>query len=180
MLHTKCQGYRPFGSGEEDFLRFLPCMGMAAILVMWPGLCEQTFVPSSHGDSLWNLASICPVVSEEKMFKECGRQTDDRQTDGRRRPTYPISSPMSPSVCPVVSEEKMFKECGGQTDDRQTDGRRRPTYPISSPMSLRLRWAKKVYTSCILQRKNQLQMWNLYHCFHSIFISVWFTNVRTH
>ena len=35
------------------------------------------------------------------MFKECGRQTDrrtrdGRQTDdGRRRPTYPISSPMS-------------------------------------------------------------------------------------
>ena len=23
MLHTKFQGHRPFGSGEEDFLRFL-------------------------------------------------------------------------------------------------------------------------------------------------------------
>ena len=34
------------------------------------------------------------------MFKECGRRTDDGRTDGRtddgrRRPTYPISSPMS-------------------------------------------------------------------------------------
>ena len=28
-------------------------------------------------DSIWNLASICPVVSEEKMFKECGRQAHD-------------------------------------------------------------------------------------------------------
>ena len=29
MLHTKFQGYRSIGSGEEDFLRFLPYMGMA-------------------------------------------------------------------------------------------------------------------------------------------------------
>ena len=77
MLHTMLQGHRPFVSGEEDFLRFLPYMGMAAMLVMWPGPFEQTFVPSSHEDSIWNLASIGPVVSE--MLKECGRQaTDDK------------------------------------------------------------------------------------------------------
>ena len=34
MLHTKYQGHRSIGSGEEDFLRFLPYMGMAAMLVM--------------------------------------------------------------------------------------------------------------------------------------------------
>ena len=34
MLHTKFQGNQPSGSGEEDFLRFLPYMGMVAILVM--------------------------------------------------------------------------------------------------------------------------------------------------
>ena len=34
MLHTKFHGNRPAGSGEEDFLRVLPYMGMAAILVM--------------------------------------------------------------------------------------------------------------------------------------------------
>ena len=35
MLHAKFQDYRTSGSGEEeDFLRFLPYMGMAAILVM--------------------------------------------------------------------------------------------------------------------------------------------------
>ena len=34
MLHTKFQGHRTIGSGEEDFLRFLPYMGMAAMLVM--------------------------------------------------------------------------------------------------------------------------------------------------
>ena len=36
MLHTKFQGHRSIGSGEEDFLRFLPYMDMAAMLVMWP------------------------------------------------------------------------------------------------------------------------------------------------
>ena len=34
MLHTNFQGNRPFGSGEEDFLTFLPYMELAAILVM--------------------------------------------------------------------------------------------------------------------------------------------------
>ena len=34
MLQTNFQGHRPFGSGEEDFLRFLPYIGVAAILVM--------------------------------------------------------------------------------------------------------------------------------------------------
>ena len=34
MRHTNFQGHRPFGSGEEDFLRFLPYIGVAAILVM--------------------------------------------------------------------------------------------------------------------------------------------------
>ena len=34
MLHAKFQNYRTSGSGEEDFLRLLPYMGMAAILVM--------------------------------------------------------------------------------------------------------------------------------------------------
>ena len=36
MLHTKFQGHGSIGSGVEDFLRFLPYMGMAAMLVMWP------------------------------------------------------------------------------------------------------------------------------------------------
>ena len=44
-------------------------MGMAAILVNWPGPFEQTFIPPSQGGSLWNLASIGSVVSEEKMFE---------------------------------------------------------------------------------------------------------------
>ena len=34
MLHTKFRGNQPAGSREEDFLKFLPYMGMVAILVM--------------------------------------------------------------------------------------------------------------------------------------------------
>ena len=34
MLHTKIQGNRLSGSGEEDFLKVLPYMDMAAILVI--------------------------------------------------------------------------------------------------------------------------------------------------
>ena len=34
MLHAKFQDHRTSGSGEEHFYRFLPYMGMAAILVM--------------------------------------------------------------------------------------------------------------------------------------------------
>ena len=72
MMHTEIQGHWPFGSGEVDFFRFLPYMAMAAILVMWPGLFEQTFVPPSHRSSIWNLTLTGPV--EVKMFKDCGRR----------------------------------------------------------------------------------------------------------
>ena len=34
MFYTKFQGHRSIASGEDDFLRFLPYMSMAAILVM--------------------------------------------------------------------------------------------------------------------------------------------------
>ena len=34
MLHAKFQDHRTSGSGEEDFVRFLPYMGIKAILVM--------------------------------------------------------------------------------------------------------------------------------------------------
>ena len=69
MLHTKFQGHWPFGSREKDFLRFLPYMGMAAILVMWHRPFEQTFIPLSHGGSTWNLVSIGLEVSKEKTFE---------------------------------------------------------------------------------------------------------------
>ena len=42
-------------------------MGMVAILVMWPGSFEQTFVSPSTGT--WNLTLICTLISEEKIFE---------------------------------------------------------------------------------------------------------------
>ena len=91
MLHTKFQGHWSIGSGEEEFLRFLPYMGMAAILVMWPRSFEQLFFPKGPGGCIWNLVAINPVVSEEKSFEI----VDGRTTDGRRttEPAYTISSP---------------------------------------------------------------------------------------
>ena len=64
-------------------------MGVAAILVMWPGPFEQTFVPVSLEVSIWNLNLIGPVVSEE-MFEIVDGRMDERQNDW-----YTISSPMS-------------------------------------------------------------------------------------
>ena len=51
MLHTEFRENRPAGSGEEDFEGFLPYMGVAAFLVMWPRCREQTFVPLTQGGS---------------------------------------------------------------------------------------------------------------------------------
>ena len=57
-------------------------MGMAAILVIWPGPFEQIFVPPSQEGAIWNLVSIGPVVSEEKMFEN----VDNIPTDNRGLP----------------------------------------------------------------------------------------------
>ena len=67
-------------------------MGMAAILVMWPGPFEQTFVPPSHGGAIWNLTLTGQAVSDEKMFKECGRQTTDAHL------SYKLTSELSAQV----------------------------------------------------------------------------------
>ena len=86
MLHTKFQGHWSTGSGEEDFLRFLPYMGMAAMMVMWPRPFEQFFFPKGPGGCIWNLVAIGPVVSEEKSFEivDGRRTTDDGRTDDGR------------------------------------------------------------------------------------------------
>ena len=88
MLHTKFQGHWSIGSGEEDFLRFLPYMGMAAMLVMRPRPFEQFFFPKVLGGCICNLVAMGPVVSKEKSFEivdgRTDRRTDGRRTDGRR------------------------------------------------------------------------------------------------
>ena len=51
MLHTKFQGHRSIGSGEEDFFFyfFLLYIGVAAMLVNRPRPFEQFFVPLTSG-----------------------------------------------------------------------------------------------------------------------------------
>ena len=91
MLRTKFQGHWSIGSGEEDFLRFLPYMGMAAMLVMWPRPFEILFFPKGPGGCIWNLVAIGPVDSEEKSFEIVhGRRKDDGRT---MEPACTISSP---------------------------------------------------------------------------------------
>ena len=82
----------PLVLAKRIFEGFLPYMGLAAILVMWPRCLEQTFVPPTHGSSTWNLALIGPAVLEKKT-SENGGWTDN----GRRmmEHAYTISSPMS-------------------------------------------------------------------------------------
>ena len=65
-------------------------MAMAAILIMWPGPFEQTFVPQSHGGIIWNLTD---------WPSGFGGEVDD----GRWRPTYTIGK----TVIPVSAR---FKE----------------------------------------------------------------------
>ena len=52
IQHTKFQGHRLFGSGEDLFLSFFPYMGMAAILVMRLEPFDHTFVPPSKKSSI--------------------------------------------------------------------------------------------------------------------------------
>ena len=43
-------------------------MGMAAVLVMWPGPFEQTFVPPSRRSSIWNMTDW-PIGFREEDVK---------------------------------------------------------------------------------------------------------------
>ena len=62
MLHTKFQGHGSIGSGEEDFLRFLPYMGMIAMLVMWPNSFVSIFIPILPQALIWILVPNDPTV----------------------------------------------------------------------------------------------------------------------
>ena len=95
MLHTKSQGHRPSGSGEEDFLSVFTIYGRGGHL----GHVTKTIITNFRSPILRSLHMrlIGPVVSEEKMFENVdGRRTTDGRTDaGRRSHWYTISSPMS-------------------------------------------------------------------------------------
>ena len=68
MLHTKFQGHWSTGSGEEDFLMFLPYMGMAAMLVMWLNSFVKIFIPILPQAFIWILVPNDPTVFEKNKF----------------------------------------------------------------------------------------------------------------
>ena len=69
MIHTKFRRNQPVVSGEEDFKGFLPYVGMAAILVMGPASCHQTFISLYMKAFIQNLVHIGKVVSEKILFE---------------------------------------------------------------------------------------------------------------
>ena len=68
MLHTKFQGHGSIGSEKEDFLRFLPYSGMAAMLVMWPNSFVYIFIPILPTAFMWSLVPNDPTVFEKNKF----------------------------------------------------------------------------------------------------------------
>ena len=97
MLHTKSQGHRPSGSGEEDFLRVFTIYGRGGHLghvtkTIWTNF-PSPILRSLHMKYEFNWPSS---FRGEDVWK-CWQTTDDRRRtdDGRRSHWYTISSPMS-------------------------------------------------------------------------------------
>lgn len=74
MLYTKPQGHRSIGSGE-DFQSFSPYDGLDGHIchVNWTIPPKNSVLPSQQV-SIWNLFTICQVVSEEKLFENADRK----------------------------------------------------------------------------------------------------------
>ena len=64
MLHSKSQGHRPSGSGEKDFKRGFPFMGVVAKLGHVTKTILNTLLFQHPKES-----SIDPVVSDGKCLK---------------------------------------------------------------------------------------------------------------
>ena len=69
MLHAKFQENGTSGSGEEDFQRFIPYVGVATILVMRPASCHQIFISLYLKAFIQSLVQIGTVVSEKIQFE---------------------------------------------------------------------------------------------------------------
>ena len=96
MLHNNFQSHQHFCFGEKCILKFLPYMGMAANLVMWPGAFEQTFVPPSHGGSMWNLTDWPSGFLRRRLLKRVDETTYDDDDGRTTEPFCTISSPNEP------------------------------------------------------------------------------------
>ena len=129
---------------KKVFEGFLPYMGVAAILVMWPGPREQTFIPPPHWGSIWNLASIGPAVLEKKIFENGGRWTDGRRrTDDRPWLYYKLTNE------PKGSGELKTKV---SWTDTQTDGQHKNSIPHHKH-SLQGGYKKKVLLVVLISEK---------------------------
>ena len=69
MLHTKFSRNRPISSKKKNFERFLPYMGMAAILLKCPASCHQIFISLYLKAFIQSLVQIDRVVSEKIQFE---------------------------------------------------------------------------------------------------------------
>ena len=101
MLHTKSQGYRPSGSGEEDFLRVFTIYGRGGHLghvtkTIWTNF-RSPILRSLHMKYKFNWPSSFRGEDVWKCWRttDDGRRTDGRTDAGRRSHCYTISSPMS-------------------------------------------------------------------------------------
>ena len=100
MLHTKSQGHRPSGSGEEDFLRVFTIYGRGGHLghvtkTIWTNFCSP-ILRSLHMKYEFNWPSSFRGEDVWKCWRTDDGRTDGRRTDdGRRSHWYTISSPMS-------------------------------------------------------------------------------------
>ena len=67
MLYTKFKGHGLAGFREEDF-EGISYVVMAAILVTWAGMFEQTFILTTHKRSTYNFVSMGIVPLQQKTF----------------------------------------------------------------------------------------------------------------
>ena len=80
VLHTKFQGHKSVGPGEDEFKLLFTINWMTAMLVMWSTVSEQTFVPPTTGGTIWNWFTFTkefPSRSHLNIFTE---DTDGLQT----------------------------------------------------------------------------------------------------
>ena len=83
-------------------------MDVAAILVMWPRPCEQTFVPPSHWGSIWNLALIGPAILEKKIFEKCEQMDNGGMDDGPWLYYKLTNEPKCPGELKIRERQKFY------------------------------------------------------------------------
>ena len=85
MLQAKFKAIGHLVPEKKIFFRFLPYMGVGAMLVMCPSRFEQFFVPATSEGYMWNLVTIGPVLSEERSS-----EIVDGLEDGNGQHSLPI------------------------------------------------------------------------------------------